>query len=340
MDSVARLDSGKRRELFTETAARMRLLPALIEKDFWVCWTLKQLFAIPRFKTHLLFKGGTTLSKIFGVIERFSEDIDLAVDWEMLGFIGERDPQGDLSKAKRNKLLSEMLEACKHYIASEFTDTLRERITAKLPVGMDWTLEVDPADPHTVNFHYPGTTEASDYASPAVRLDLGTHAEFIPNDRYVIKPYAAEHFPGVFEEADCPVWAIQAERTFWEKATILHQEHFRTAEHAAPVRYSRQYYDVFRMAERDDIRKAALSDPDLLARVVRHKMRFFPRAWARYDLAVPDTIELMPSADWTDYLRIDYASMQEMLFGKTPSFDEILAGLRDLEGSIRTMKSV
>ncbi len=123
MDRVARLPADQRRELFSETAGKMAILPGLIEKDFWVCWTLKHLFSIPAFESHLLFKGGTTLSKIFGVIRRFSEDIDLAVDWEMLGFVGERSPSTEMSNTKRNKLLEEMREACRKYIATEFLKT-------------------------------------------------------------------------------------------------------------------------------------------------------------------------------------------------------------------------
>ncbi len=127
MDNVAQLDAAQRKELFSETAVKMNLLPGLIEKDFWVCWTLQHLFSIPAFQSHLLFKGGTTLSKIFGVIERFSEDIDLAVDWEMLGFTDDRSPLNDLSTKKRNKLLREMREACRKYIASDFMTAFRGR---------------------------------------------------------------------------------------------------------------------------------------------------------------------------------------------------------------------
>ena len=94
MDKVARLPAKQRRELFSETAGKMNLLPGLIEKDFWVCWTLKRLFSIPDFRSHLLLKGGTTLSKIFGVIRRFSEDIDLAVDWGDARFLRRTKPLG------------------------------------------------------------------------------------------------------------------------------------------------------------------------------------------------------------------------------------------------------
>ena len=126
-------------------------------------------------------------------------------------------------------------------------------------------------------------------------LELGTHAEFVPNDEYEIRPYAWEHFPDVFSDPDCRVRAIRAERTFWEKATILHQEAFRTADHPAPLRYARHYYDVAMLAADDTIRSATLASRELLDRVVAHKRSFYPRDWARYDLAVPETLRLLPS---------------------------------------------
>jgi hypothetical protein len=337
MDKVANLKANERRELFSETAARMNLLPALVEKDFWVCWTLKHLFSIPAFESHLLFKGGTTLSKIFGVIERFSEDIDLAVDWKMLGFVGDRSPLAEMSKSKRTKLLDEMLLSCQKYIAGELVPTLRSRFVDVLGDNDNWSLAVDPDDGHVVNLTYPTSADAVQYVRPEVRLELGTHAELIPNDRYVITPYAADHFPDIFESADAPVQALKAERTFWEKATILHQEHFRTRDRDAPSRYSRHYYDVFMMADRPEVRETALGEPDLLTRVVEHKKRFYPRAWARYDLATPAGLQLLPPEDWMTFLRRDYDNMNVMLFGEPPAFDEILTGLRGLEKEIRKM---
>jgi hypothetical protein len=338
MDKIAKLSAAQRRELFSETAARMNLLPGLIEKDFWVCWTLKHLFSIPEFESHLLFKGGTTLSKIFGVIQRFSEDIDLAVDWEMLGFRGDRSPHSVMSKTKQTKLLKEMLQACEEYISSDFLGILRKRISELLTGDLQWKVEVDQDDPNIVNFFYPATAETVTYVRPAVRLELGTHAEFIPNEEYTIRPYAADHFPDLFENAGCELQAIKIERTFWEKATILHQEHHRDADRPSPPRMSRHYYDVFMMGKRDDIRTAALGDPTLLTRVVEHKKKFFPRAWARYDLAVPASLQIQPSPVWVDYLHQDYQKMKVMFFGDEPPFDEILDGLERLESAIRKMK--
>lgn len=179
MDKVAKLGPDQRRELFDETAARMNLLPGLVEKDFWVCWTLKHLFAIPEIADRILFKGGTTLSKVFGVIERFSEDIDLAVDYVPLGYTGERSPMSKMSKSKRTKLLDEMLGSCRSYIATAFTQNLRQHIEAMLGTGSGWQLSVDVTDPYVVNFDYPTTSAKVEYLRPAVRLELGTHAELV-----------------------------------------------------------------------------------------------------------------------------------------------------------------
>ena len=337
MDRVATLPADERAALFRETEARLDIAAGLIEKDFWVCWTLKQLFSIAGLRSRMLFKGGTTLSKILGVIERFSEDIDLAVDYQMLGFTGERNPTAQMSNTKRTKILDEMLVACREYIATGFLSLLRSRTVEILPDRTTWELYVEPEDGHLVNFRYPRMAEAVAYLRPEVRLELGTHADFIPNDRYVVRPYAAEEFPDAFEQPECPVQAIKIERTFWEKATILHQEHFRTAQHAAPARYSRHYYDVYMMGQHPETRRTVLNAPDLLRRVVDHKKIFYPRRWARYDLAMPASLQLSPSDSWVDFLRRDYDGMQVMLFGEAPTFDQILDGLRTLEHEIRGM---
>ena len=105
MDRVARLSPAQRRELFTETAARMGMTPAVVEKDFWVTWVLDRLFAVPALARLLMFKGGTSLSKAYGLIERFSEDIDLILDWRVLS--GD-DPLAERSRAQQTKLNDEI----------------------------------------------------------------------------------------------------------------------------------------------------------------------------------------------------------------------------------------
>jgi hypothetical protein len=145
-----------RADLFAETAERRDLSEAVVEKDFWVCWTLKQLFAIDALRDRLLFKGGISLSKINHAFNRFSEDIDLAVDYVALGFTGDRDPRrGGLSKTKRAAILAEMMAACQQYIGSEFIEVLRVRCEEILGNGEDWTLAVSEQDRNIVRFQYP-----------------------------------------------------------------------------------------------------------------------------------------------------------------------------------------
>lgn len=146
MDTIATSTAEERADLFRATADRMDFHPVNVEKDFWICWLLKHLFSIPELDGWLTFKGGTSLSKCFNLISRFSEDIDLAVDFERLGFTGERDPRrADMSHTKRQPILDEMLDACRTFIAGHFMNALSNRINEVL--GRDgWKLEISPDD--------------------------------------------------------------------------------------------------------------------------------------------------------------------------------------------------
>ena len=155
----------------------------------------------------------------------------------------------------------------------------------------------------------------------------------MPHAERTIRSYAAEHFPGLFKRAQASVRVIRAERTFWEKATILHHEAYRPAGTPQPVRYSRHYYDLARMAA-SPIKAAALADVQLLAEVVDFKDRFYPRGWARYDLARPGSLRLVPDGEVLRAVSSDYAAMTNMIFGATVTFDEILNVLAKLEAEV------
>jgi len=337
MDRVACLDSETRKDLFRETAAHMGdMSPVIIEKDFWVCWLLKQLFSAREFQGWLVFKGGTSLSKCFNLIKRFSEDIDLAVDYEKLGFTGTRDPRDKhLSHTKRGAVLAEMLTACQAYVGGPFIETLRELITNKLgPTG--WDLRVSSDDANTVEFVFPSALDARlDYIKPAVVLELGTHAEPVPQETRAIHPFAADYFPQVFDEELCSVLTVVARRTFWEKATILHAEYHRPLNKPMLPRYSRHYADVAEMAQYP-VKNEALADIDLLRAVCTHKDRFYHCGWARYLDAKPGSFHLLPRPERVSALRKDYQSMQAMFFYEHPDFEVILERLNALEDEINS----
>jgi len=328
MDKVARLSQAERSELFSETAVRKGMTPAIAEKDFWVTWTLDKLFAHPKLSRILMFKGGTSLSKVFGLIERFSEDIDLILDWNLV--VGE-DPEADRSKAKQAKLNKEINERGQAYIASELLETVKGVLA---PVC---TCDLDSDDPNTLNVRYPAAFSDA-YLRPEVRLEIGPLASWLPFGDYSIRPYAAEVFPAVFDRSDCRVKAIKAERTFWEKATILHHEAHRPEGNIQPPRNSRHYYDLAQMAA-STTKEVALGNIDLLHDVVEFKQRFYPRGWARYDLAVPGTLKLVPEAHVLAIVKSDYRAMANMIFGEYPSIESILDRLKALEDEINGMVS-
>ncbi len=269
------------------------------------------------------------------MINRFSEDIDLAVDYGPLGFTGNRCPtKPGLSRTKQQQLLADMLEACRLYVAGEFRETLNRRFEKILGFGSAWSLQVDGLDGNVVRFRYPpAISEQVAYIRPEVVLELGTHAEFVPRGEFEIRSFAAQEFPGLFAHPTVRLSCLLAKRTFWEKVTILHAEHHRPAAKPLPGRYSRHYYDVAMIAP-TSIGQEALADVELLNQVVRHKQAFYPAAWARYDLAEPGSLKLLPPESRLPALKQDYRSMSVMLFGNPPSFEMLLDTLGRCERQI------
>ncbi len=330
MDSVALLRSGERSELFRETSAQLGMSPAIVEKDFWVCWALKTIFSSETLKPHLVFKGGTSLSKVYGLIERFSEDVDLILDWRLLGYGEEEDPyQAQPSRTQQNHFNNRFNAKAATYIAETLCPQLEKRFHRCREIHV----AVDQREPLTVNVQYPAAFSL-DYLLPVVRLEIGPLASYVPHDSFIIRPYAAEAFPDVFYDPDCPVVAIKAERTFWEKATILHQQAHRTGE--MPPRYSRHYYDMYKLAT-SDFKDGALADLSLLEDVAQFKDRFYTCAWARYEEAKPGTFKLAPKEEHLPSLRRDYDNMAEMFFGQIPDFNQILETLAQLEDEINRL---
>lgn len=340
MDDVARLPAADRADLFAAAAARRRLTPEIVEKDFWVCWTLRRLFTLVELPAGLLFKGGTSLSKVFGVIERFSEDVDLSFDRAGLGFGGGNDPLNATSGKKKKHGLEALSEACRAAVSERLLPRLADAFSAALragPTADTWGLELAPDDPdgQTVLFRYPagrprGAGGEPPYVRPAVRLEVGARSDHWPAADGTVTPYAAEEFPHLFKDAPSRVKVLAAERTFWEKATVLHTWYHAPAEKKFRDRQSRHYYDLF-MLFGNEVGKAALRDTALLVEVARHKEVFFPAAWARYAEARPGTLRLVPPESRIAELEQDYRKMQEMIFGEPPPFGEILRALREIE---------
>ncbi|HEX7423839.1 MAG TPA: nucleotidyl transferase AbiEii/AbiGii toxin family protein [Terriglobales bacterium] len=337
MNKWATAPSAEREALFTETAARTGISAEIIEKDFWVCWMLYQIFAmtdVPR----VIFKGGTSLSKAFGMIKRFSEDIDLVLNRHELGFDAGKDPANQEGTNLRKRTVEELKAACVAYMNDEFIPRLSKAIASVLG-DAGWTLTADENAPDhdTFDFTYPrGLPDPvrPGYVRRVVRLELGCRGDQIPCEEARVVPYTAERFPDQFEIKHASVSVLAAERTFWEKATLLHREYYRfEAGKGVTARVFRHYDDLVNMWKHDRGR-VAVTKLELLSQVTTHKSIFFREAAAHYELAIPGSLRLAPTEGQEAEIRKDYEQTKEMYFGDVPDFDEVMTGIRRLEQDI------
>lgn len=332
MKKVAKLSNEERQELFQATAQKMGIRPDVIEKDFWVCFMLNHLFHDCEYKDAFVFKGGTSLSKSYHVIKRFSEDIDLILDWRKI-IKDESNPWDERSKTKQDIYNKQINNAAAQFYMDSLVPTLNAELSKKLGKG-NW-IEIDADDVMVLNFIYPQTFE-TEYIIPHVRLEIGPLAEWIPSHITSIVPFAAEYYEWLFEQKSTEIMTIDAERTFWEKITILHKIANFPDGKTLPHRYARHLYDVYCLGN-SDIKQSAFVRKELLEKDVTFKQKFYYAKSAHYETATLKTIKLLPAQEILQPLKEDYAAMSNMFYGDTPNFEEILMYLTELEKEIHSL---
>jgi len=340
MDRLLRLSAPDQRMTFEQAAARRGLPASSVEKDFWVCWVLGQVCAIPDLGPSLTFKGGTSLSKAWGLIDRFSEDIDLTIDRDSLGFGGEAGPERGASSTQQAKRMKALRLACRNHVALAILPALEQQIAALLPTS-GWSLgsDEDDADCQTLLLHYPTHFPVGDgrYVRPVVKLEFGARSDPWPAELRIIRPVIAEVFPDVFAGAECSVRALSPKRTFWEKAMLVHEETFRPNDKPRKPRMARHYYDLHRLIEAGVAEEAA-RDIDLFGEVAQHRQVFYAQSWVDYGTLVRGSLRLEPLPGQELAWRQDYEAMKAEMFSTTPpSFDTVLASVRTFE---RTFNAV
>lgn len=327
MHELAKLSQEDRADVFIVTASEKGMHPAIVEKDFWVCWTLDYLFGESDFKDSFAFKGGISL-KGFGLIERFSEDIDLIFDWRLLGYRVD-EPWEQRSNTKQDAFVDKMNDDAARFLQDKLMPEMRAYIDGQLISGS--SLVIDSHDPQTLRFFYPQSFN-DDSILQEIRLEVGALAAWIPTTIACISSYVAEEHPDVLRQRSVAVRTVSPERTFWEKVTILHKEAFRT-NGRFPSRYSRHYYDLYKLVQ-SPVKHRALSDIALLKDVVNFKLRFWRSNAARYDLCMPGTLRLVPPRNAIALIEQDYVSMRNMIFGNVPDFETIMSGILQLQNEI------
>ena len=324
-EDFLQLSADEQADIVNTCAAKLGRRPEHLEKDVWICWVLQNLFGMPQ-SLPMAFKGGTSLSKVFDAIRRFSEDIDVTIDYKALD--ATIDPFApDLSKTQQKKFsdtLKARLKQHTHDVVLPYFEKLLAPIAKrKHPVELS-------EDGESMRIYYPSILRDGE----SVLLEFGGRNTTEPNAEYPLRPYIAD----VMTELAFPsakVSVLSPLRTFWEKATLIHVECYRPEPRIGADRLSRHWSDLAALADHD-IGKRAVADRAMLADVVKHKAVFFYSAHANYDAVLGGELRLVPERALLDALGTDFGQMiKNGMFDVEPqSFDKIVSRLKILEREI------
>jgi predicted nucleotidyltransferase component of viral defense system len=327
------IDRAEKVAIFSAIAAEKGMTPFAVEKDWWVSRTLEIIFQMP-IAAHLVFKGGTSLSKAWKLISRFSEDIDLAIDREF--FEGYK---GEISKTQIGKLR----KVAGVYTTGVFFEELQQEFIVKGFVELEFKIidtgESDQ-DPRIIEIYYPNViTQPTEYVLPRVQIEISC--------RSLREPFSIQTFGSLvdefyidrdFAESLFEVQTVNPERTFLEKLFLLHEEFHRPAAKMRVDRLSRHLYDIYYLAKAG-IASKAINDKELYETIVSHRYKFSRVGEVDYNLHNPLTVNPIPVAAKLDEWKSDYAKMKEdMIYEvKKPSFEELISNLHDLRNLLQTL---
>jgi len=332
MNRFLKLSGEEKREVFQAVSLSMGFRPDIVEKDFWVCFMLHHLFHDCKYKDAFVFKGGTSLSKAYHVIERFSEDIDIILDWRKI-VSTEEDPWNDRSKTKQDQYNKLVNARAAVFYASDLVPCLNSELEDILGSGQ-W-VAVDENDEMVINFYYPQLFEV-EYLRDKVRLEIGPLAEWLPSHVTDIQSFVSEKYPQLFDRKVTEILTIDVERTFWEKLTILHKMANFPVNKNLPPRYARHLYDVYCMMN-SPVKEQAFARKELLEKDVIFKQKFYYAKSAHYETATLKEISLIPADHIMDAVKQDYAAMKNMIYGDYPGFETIIEQLKELEMEVHNL---
>lgn len=341
MNAIATLPPNERRQIFTEAGARLGFAPFHVEKDFWVCWTLDCMFGSGVIGPHLAFRGGTSLSKGWQLIERFSEDIDLAINrnWAGGGAAIEFDEDA-ISTSERERRYKRLRDQCRQVIHEVIAPYLRQCLAVISDQNGERVITESIArdrDPFVIRLEYPssGLTPPDDYFQSVVKIELSGRAEDSPAEPRLIAPYVSELFPNLFENATHAIPCILPQRTFWEKAALLHEQHTNPKSVEPANRQSRHLYDLHRLWTAGNLQGSITAQDPMFREVMTHRNDFFRYGWVQHLELSPSDLQLIPAGGRVSAWMADFTKMQSMFFGVPPSFEEVLETVRTIQNSLR-----
>jgi Nucleotidyl transferase AbiEii toxin, Type IV TA system len=323
------LTSTEKREIFNEVAAEWNLPAAAIEKDWWVTRTMEVLFQT-EIGPHTIFKGGTSLSKAWNLIDRFSEDIDLALDRNFLGF----------TKEMTNSQVTKLRKHSFHYISNDFFSILEKayKTAGFRSVKLNLTeVKSNDEDPVKIEVHYPSVTTRSDYLPPRVLIEIGSRSLKEPFTERKFCSIVGEHFKGrPFADHELTIATVNPERTFLEKIFLLHEEFQQPREKARVDRLSRHLYDIEKMMDTPYAKKA-LSDKNLYNQIIEHRQTLTRIRGIDYANHSRDKVNPLPPDELRSAWKKDYEQMQQnMIYRESLTFEKLMTRIEDLVAKLRS----
>ncbi len=321
-----KLPYERKKIIINQVAFKLGIPNYAIEKDWWVTLALRAIFTLPIGK-HLVFKGGTSLSKGWQLIERFSEDIDLVLDRSFLGF------EGELSNNQIDKLRK---KSCA-YISSHLKDALQQQLEMMGLAPKDFTLQAQEitqtdTDPQTLVLHYnPLFKEDNVYIKPNVSIEIGVRSQTEPAENRLLQSFIGQNFSQLsFADKPFDVLCINPQRTFLEKIFLLHEEFLKPIDKIKSYRMSRHIYDIHSIMDTAFGLKA-IKNIDLFQTIVAHRQRYTPIRGIDYAFHTPKTLQIIPPLPVLSTWKQDYKEMtNDMIHGEVPSFDILLNRMEEL----------
>lgn len=326
------LPNSTKLNVYQQTAAHMGLPANAIEKDWWVVHTLNIIFSMPCAE-YLVFKGGTSLSKGWNLIQRFSEDIDLAIDRKFLGFGDE------LSKQEIKKLR----KASYAFLTNDFAPQLQALFVqagfADVLVKCK-DVENHDQDPLIIEIYYPKLTETDTYLKPGVLVEVGSRSLKEPFTLRSFNSLVADRF-GTQNFADAPISlaVVNPERTFLEKIFLLHEEFQKPADKIRVDRLSRHLYDIEKLSQ-TSFATTALNNAQLYQTILQHRAMLTPIAGIDYALHSPAHIQFVPPTALLPLWEADYKEMLENMIHEPNAlaFKPLIEKLNTLQQHINALQ--
>ncbi|MEC7769810.1 MAG: nucleotidyl transferase AbiEii/AbiGii toxin family protein [Bacteroidota bacterium] len=324
MEEWFKLTEDDRRTVINQVSAKTGLLPVAVEKDLWVMIALQAVFSTDAAE-HLVFKGGTSLSKAWEIIERFSEDIDLAIDRSFFGFKGE---------LTRNQVKNLRKASCK-YVDEKFHISLKKALEKngvkefKLSVT---EFEESDTDPLALELRYKSLVEKQEYLQPRILIEISSRSLIEPYETKELSSLLSEVYPDEnFIDHPVKVPTVTPARTLIEKMFLLHEEFQKPKDKKIrSERMTRHLYDIARLMETKYLEEA-ISDKKLYKTIIDHRSKLTRISWVDYESHNYSTLNFIPPKEVINDYAKDYKAMKEsMFYGKTDSFEKLIKKLKEL----------